>query len=115
MRVRTDFWVKAYLRRRFGEGLAGGVTRHGDDMAGAIYIKINRLDGTVALFGPAPQSLDAQDLERRWAPAHKAQFVPEAEADATLARASEFDSDLWVIEIEDRAGRHGLEGWLAEG
>ena len=113
MRVRTDFWVKAYLRRRFGEGQAGGVTRHGDDMAGAIYIKINRLDGTVALYGPAPQSLASEDMERRFDRLHKAERVPEAEADATLARAAEFDGDLWVVEIEDRAGRHGLDGWLA--
>jgi hypothetical protein len=39
----------------------------------------------------------------------------EAEVDAVLARARGRDPDLWVIEIEDRAGRTllddpGLEG-----
>ncbi len=33
----------------------------------------------------------------------------EAEVDAALARQRGFDPDLWVIEVEDRAGRHLLD------
>ena len=32
----------------------------------------------------------------------------EAEANGYLARQREFDPDLWIIEVEDRAGRHFL-------
>jgi hypothetical protein len=115
MRVKSDIWVKAYLRGRLGAGVMGAVLRSGDPDAGAIYIKINRLDGTVAVYGPAPQALDAEDQERRFILHHKTPVILESEADAYLARQREFDSDLWIVEIEDRSGHAALENWLAPG
>jgi hypothetical protein len=29
-------------------------------------------------------------------------------------READFDSDLWIVEVEDRQGRHFLGGWLAD-
>ena len=43
---------------------------------------------------------------RVWAPLAEG---PEAEVDAALGRQRRFDPDLWVIEVEDRAGRHLLD------
>jgi hypothetical protein len=51
MRLRTEFWVKAYIRRCAMEGASAVVVRHGDDDAGAIFVQVNRLDGTVACMG----------------------------------------------------------------
>ena len=34
---------------------------------------------------------------------------PEAEVDAGLARQRGYDPDLWIIEVEDRAGRTLLD------
>ena len=33
----------------------------------------------------------------------------EADVDASIAKQRSFDSDLWVIEVEDRDGRHLLD------
>jgi len=33
----------------------------------------------------------------------------EPEVDAAIAKQRSFDRDLWVIEVEDRAGRHLLD------
>ncbi|HKL44678.1 MAG TPA: DUF1491 family protein, partial [Roseovarius sp.] len=33
----------------------------------------------------------------------------EAEVDAAITRQRGFDPDLWVVEVEDRAGRHLLD------
>ena len=53
MRLKSELWVKAYLRRcRTGDADAL-LVRRGDTDAGAIYIKVSRLDGT-ALRVPVP-------------------------------------------------------------
>ncbi len=80
--------------------------------AGAIYIKVSRLDGTATLFGPAPAGLDEAGEDRRWQPCLEPQSVSEDEADAYLARQTDFDPDLWIVSVEDRQGRHFLEDWL---
>jgi hypothetical protein len=112
MRLRTEFWVKGYLRRCAVEGASAVVVRHGDDDAGAIFIKVNRLDGTCLVFGPAPAGLAGAESDRRWVPCLAREGVPEPAADSFLAREAGFDSDLWLVEVEDRAGRHFLDDQL---
>ena len=112
MRLKAEFWVKAYVRRCAGEGAGAVVVRHGDDDAGAIYIKINRLDGTCLLFGPAPAGHSSMDSDRRWVACGAAGGMREDEADVYLAKEARFDSDLWLIEVEDRSGRHFLDDQL---
>jgi len=112
MRLRAEFWVKAYVRRCAVEGASAVVVRHGDDDAGAIFIKVNRLDGTCQLFGPAPAGLSGAESDRRWVACVPLHGVAESEADALVAREASFDSDMWLIEVEDRRGRHFLDDQL---
>jgi hypothetical protein len=112
MRVKSEIWVKAYLRRCQVEGASAVVARRGDEQAGAIYICINRLDGTVKLYGPAPACLEGGDIERRWV--LTANVIKEDEAAKYLARQVNFDADVWIIEVEDKAGRHFLGDAVAE-
>jgi hypothetical protein len=69
MRLKSSIWIAAYLRRCQHEGAYGLVRRRGAEEAGAIFIKINRLDGTADLYGPAPQSAfeEAHPGERMFA------------------------------------------------
>jgi len=112
MRLKAEIWVKAYLRICSGKGVPAVVVRHGDDDAGAIFIKVNRLDGTARLFGPAPAGFDEGQFERQWVAHLDTPQTAEADVDAYLERQFEFDPDIWLIELEDREGRHFLEPWM---
>ncbi len=108
MRLRSDIWVAAYLRRCGVEGANAVLRRRGAAEAGAIFVKIDKLDGSAALYGPASQSAamaPGQGVERMFARAHKAEWIGSREADERLDREIAFDPDLWIVEVEDREGR----------
>jgi hypothetical protein len=112
MRLKSGLWVSAYVRRCDVEGIFAGVRRRGAEEAGAIFIKVNRLDGTADVYGPAPQSAfggSDEPLDRAFSLAMKTMPAQDAEVEAWLARQIRFDPDLWIIETEDRAGRHFLD------
>lgn len=114
MRLKSEIWVKAYVRRLASAGRQAYIVRHGDNDAGAIYIRINLLDGTSALFGPAPASLSGLETDRRWAAHFKGEARPDAEVETYLEREARTDPDLWIVEVEARDGAHGLDGWLTD-
>ena len=76
---------------------------------GAIYIKVSRGDGT-ALLSPAPDGLDRADESDAGTDAG-GQATPRDEGRLTRA-SGPFDSDIWIVEVEDRQGRHSWKsGW----
>ena len=109
MRLRSDIWVAAYLRRCGSAAVAAFLRRRGAPEAGAIFVKIDRLDGSAALFAPAPQSEAREDVARLFARAHNDEWIDSAAVEARLVREIDFDPDLWIVEVEDRAGRNFLD------
>ena len=109
MRLRADFWVSAYLRRCDIEGIAAVRRRRGAPEAGAVYVKLDCLDGRVALYGPAPQTEIALAGERAFMRLHKDEWIEPPDAESRLAREVKFDSDIWIVDIEDRDGRTLLD------
>lgn len=103
MRLTTGFWVGAYLARLRLSDIPAYVVAHGDDTAGAVLVKQSTLDGRARCF---QRSFDVMTGERRWIVLAEG---PEGDVDATVTRQRGFDPDLWVIEVEDRAGRHLLD------
>jgi hypothetical protein len=110
MRLKSAIWVSAYIRRCQIEGAQAVLRRRGAEEAGAIFIKVSRLDGTADLYGPAPQTaFDDQPADRLFVSCLPQPSRPEADAEARLAREIKFDPDVWIVEVEDRAGRHFLD------
>jgi hypothetical protein len=114
MRLKSAIWVAAYLRRCQTAGVFGAVRRRGAEEAGAVFVKVATLDGKAMLYVPAPQTVydDSRPIERIFTPMSP-QPVPETTVEERLVREIKFDPDAWVVETEDRAGRHFLD--LARG
>jgi hypothetical protein len=110
MRLKSSIWVAAYLRRCQTEGVFGAVRRRGAEEAGAVFVKLALLDGNAVLYAPAPQTAydDSRPIERVFSPSSQ-QPVAEAAVEERLAKEIRFDPDVWIVEIEDRAGRHFLD------
>lgn len=101
-RLTAEFWVSAYLARLRLADIPVFVTAKGDPSAGAVIVKLNTLDGRAQAF----QRSWTLEGARVWATLAQG---PEAEVDAALSRQRARDPDLWVIEVEDRAGRTLLD------
>jgi hypothetical protein len=110
MRLKSSIWVAAYLRRCQTEGVFGAVRRRGAEEAGAVFVKVTLLDGNALLYAPAPQTFydDSRPVERLFAPTSK-EPIPEHSVEQRLAKEIRFDPDAWVVETEDRQGRHFLD------
>jgi len=99
--LKTKFWVDALIRRAELGLAAIYVIRHGDEDAGSVLVKVV-IDRSLAhLYVPARDDLG----ERVWI---RRPETDEPSLDAWCRKRADQDPDLWLIEIEDRQGRHFL-------
>lgn len=105
VRLPTDVWVGALLRRVQAGGAFAMVLARGDAERGDVVVKLLRRDGAVRLLGRRY----AGDGRRVFADLIAGGFAAaERDADAWLDKARARDPDLWIVEIADRDGRHFL-------
>ena len=101
-RLTASFWVQAYLRRLSLANIPAFIVFKGDETAGAVLVKSNPLDGRATLL---QRSYDAEGA-RIWV---ELASGPEPEMDDIVEKQRRFDPDIWVVEVEDRAGRTLLD------
>ncbi len=101
-RVTAGLWVQAYLARLGQAAIPGFVTAKGDATAGAVLVKQNPMDGSACVY---QRSVDLITGQRTWVVLAEG---AESDVDATIVHQRRHDPDLWVIEVEDREGRHLL-------
>ena len=102
-RLASHVWVAAYLTRLRLADIPAFVVARGDPTAGAVLVKSTTLDGRARLF---QRGFDLATGARAWVVLAEG---AEDAVDASIARQRGMDRDLWVIEVEDRAGRHLLD------
>lgn len=100
MRLTTEIWVSAVLRRAFSSGGFAAVVRRGASEAGAVLITQRDRLGETRLYGPAPQSAydEARPEQRQFSELLRTQDPDEI--DDKINRETRFDPDLWVVELE---------------
>ena len=109
MRMKSEFWVKSYLRARAGQNVMAVLSRRGDADAGAIFVLVDMMDGSCNLYGPAPAGLEVVSSERRWVRCISEEAVERTQALDYLRSQSDMDPDIWIVEVEDNSGRHFLD------
>ena len=101
MLLSSDLWVSALIRRAEIGGANATVVKKGDQRAGTVIVKayntaLRQARLYTEAFGP--------EGERLWIQPVKSEI--ESDLDAFIERQRGFDPDLWVVEIEDKLGRH---------
>lgn len=98
-RLVTKFWVHAYIKRLELQNIPAYVIAHGDNTAGAVLVKVAKLDGQARLMH---RSYDLQNGDLSW---NELSSGIESDVDALIAKQRSFDPDLWVIEVESSSGK----------
>ncbi len=100
MRVTTDFWVSALVRRIFADGGFAAIIKRGATEAGAVFIVSRNRLGEISLFGPAPQTAyeSGRPDDRRFS--ELMATTDPAAVDERLEKEKRFDPDIWVVELE---------------
>lgn len=109
MLLASDVWVAALIRRAELGGAFATVARKGDDRAGSVIVKVfNTSDRSARLYSEA----FGPDGDRLWMQPVRSEL--ERDLDDYLERQTGFDPDIWIVEIEDREGRHFLTEKVAK-
>ena len=92
--------MRALIRRAEVQGASAYVVRKGSEEAGAVYLKLSRLNGTCTIL----EQIRRGEGDLAWMrPLGGA--VDEERAKTYFDKQIRFDPDLWIVEIEDREGR----------
>lgn len=117
-RLSSDLWVASYLRQCRLNGSFGYLAKRGATDAGAIFVKIVVPDGTVNLYGPAPQSEVLISSSEDALPGEDSRVFElvlvstDQQIEVRLSSERNFDPDIWIVEVENANGNHCLR--LAE-
>ena len=103
-RLKTSLWISAQIRLCDLSFMSAIVARRGDTDAGGIYVRVNRLDGRSGLL----VAFTDMNGERSWR-GLASHLTPDHQIEDMLDREIARDPDMWVVEIEDKQGRHFLE------
>ena len=104
MRLKTEIWVQALILRATHGGAMATVFNRGDKDAGDCLVRVNNLNGSSSLFSPILGPEGHRIWQERVESGTDNQTI-----DNWIDQGLRIVPDLWVVEIEDRFGRHFLE------
>jgi hypothetical protein len=99
VRLKSAIFVQALIRRCEAAGAAAYLLRRGAEEAGAVFIKLNRLNGTLTVLSPARRGEELVWMRPL------GETADEPRCADYFAKQVRFDPDIWIVEIEDREGR----------
>ena len=102
-RITSSLWISAFVRRVSLQGDYCTVVQKGAEAAGAIFVvHRNPATTTCSLYGPAPQTVLADEGGAGRLFEQVLDQATVAEIDTYLDRQRNFDPDIWIVELESR-------------
>ena len=105
IRITSELWVSAFRKRLESHAVPFFIIKKGDHLAGSIILRVSDLRGKSKILTQGP-SIGG---ERQWIEIANG---PDIEIDKKLKKQSEFDDDVWIIEIEQVTGVCIIEDFL---
>ena len=109
-RLRTGLWVQAQIRLCDIKFIEAVVARRGDPDAGTVLLRIARGRDDVRLLRRTTTMAGSP----AWMVVGGAGSLTDEAAGAYVEREAKRDRDLWVLAIEDQAGRYELDAPLID-
>jgi hypothetical protein len=107
-RLKSGIWIQAQIRLCSIANLPTYVGKKGDADAGAIFLRINKLDGSNFIYS---QTRDISG-DIAWSQANSGDALSDSEAFEYLEKQQKYDPDLWILEIEDPDGNYQFDGQI---
>ncbi len=109
-RLKSGIWVQAQIRLCSIANLPAYVAKKGDSDAGAIFLRLNKLDGSNLIYSQTR----AMSGEIAWSQAGNGAPMGDLEAFEYLEKQQKYDPDLWILEIEDPDSKYAFDGDILE-
>ena len=108
--LKSEILINAGIRASERNLTNAYVTKRGDTEAGAIFVKINTLDGYAKLFrrNLKYDFINENDVIE-WINLYPEKKIQNIEIDKRITKEMEIDSDCWIVEIEDKEGRNPFD------
>ena len=108
--LKSEILINAGIRAAERTFTNAYITKRGDSEAGAIFVKVDTLDGYAKLFtrNLKYDLINENDVVEfvNLYPEKKLQNI---DIDKRITKEIEIDSDCWIVEIEDKEGRNPFQ------
>ncbi len=105
IRLASKLWIDAHIRACFGKDMPAFVIHKGDEERGGIIIKVDRFEKGIMIF----ERTTTFEGDTVWARRGEQTGMEPNTAQEIINKRLKFDSDCWVIEVEDMKGVYSLE------
>ena len=108
--LKSEILINAGIRAAERNFTNAYVTKRGDTEAGAIFVKIDTLDGYAKLFTRNLQyDLNNENDVVEFVNLYPEKKIQSVDIDKRISKEMEIDSDCWIVEIEDKEGRNPFQ------
>ena len=112
--LKSEILINAGIRAAERNFSSAYITKRGDSDAGAIFVKIDTLDGYAKLYSRnLVYDFDKNKDLIRFENLYPNKNIKREDIDLRLTKEISIDRDCWVVEIEDKNGFnpfHNLDG-----